>query len=160
MLDAAPLCVLHRCQLAVDGKDSTALTDQIGLVRDAFAAERNQAPWETHAAVVLPSSLYLLISMGTEGEGVDRFRRLGETIARHSATPLKFHWPIHTWIHRDALERVAREYFSMPVVWGLCARPQDWPLSSIHRDAEPWADRQKAKKSGLSNRSLKVAKDS
>ncbi|MEM6275958.1 MAG: hypothetical protein AAF714_03345 [Pseudomonadota bacterium] len=143
MLDAAPLSVLHRCQLAVDGKDSTALTDQIDLVRDAFAAERARAPWETHAAVVLPSSLYLLVSMGTEDEGIDRFSRLGETIARHSETPLKFHWPMHTWIAREDLEAVAREYFAMPVSWGLCAQPEDWPLSSIHRDPEPWTRAQK-----------------
>ncbi|MEM1375713.1 MAG: hypothetical protein AAGF78_15190 [Pseudomonadota bacterium] len=139
MLDTAPPQVLHRCHLAVDGKDSAALTEEIALVRHAFAAERAQAPWETHAAVVLPGALFLLVSMTTEDEAIDRFCRLGDTIARHAKAPLAFHWPIHTWIDRAELERVAREYFAMPVRWGLCARAEDWPLSSIHRDPRPWA---------------------
>ncbi|MEL6913650.1 MAG: hypothetical protein AAFP13_04050 [Pseudomonadota bacterium] len=135
MLDTAPTTRLHRCALLHEDPQSTAITDHIALVRSAFAAERAQAPMETHAACILPNGLYFVLGTREADDICHRLTRLSASLRAHSAGAIRLVAPAHARIPEGGRDAACRACEEMPVTWELCDRAEDWPYSSLHRRA-------------------------
>ena len=131
-------------------RGATTLTDEIGLLRNVYAAVTGEHPVATHAIVILPDHLH---AVWTLPEGDDdfsvRWKKIKAGFSRHCSavgkvTPSKARkgekgiWQRRFWEHaiRDEADfRAHMEYcWFNPVKHGLVARPGDWPYSSVHRD--------------------------
>ncbi|MEO0485744.1 MAG: hypothetical protein AAF092_07515 [Pseudomonadota bacterium] len=130
-----PLPAQHRLSIHLSDRNATALTDQIALTRHVFAAEMKQAPIRVHAVTVLPMALYLIASTYENDDVVERMLRMQRAFKRHAEGDIDWFWPVVGPVPKNGLTRLVDEFHAMPVTWGLCATPQDWPFSSIHRVA-------------------------
>ena len=129
---------------------STLLTDRIGLLRDCTAATRAEYPFTIDCAVVLPAEIQMIWTLPPgDSDCSQRWRHLKAAFSRHLPVPAtrsdararrgeKGIWQPRFWEHRirDAEDLATHRHhiLTAPVRAGLAARPEDWPLSSIHHD--------------------------
>ncbi|MEO1797923.1 MAG: hypothetical protein AAFR53_13060 [Pseudomonadota bacterium] len=133
MLDCAASPVLHRSSLHLADPHATTLTDEITLIRSAFAAEMKEAGAEVHCAVLLPQALYVLWGLPRGDDPLPRLKQIGATFQRHAQGEVRFACPVTAPLTAGQYDRVVAEFEGMPVAWELCDRPEEWPHSSIHR---------------------------
>jgi putative transposase len=127
---------------------STLLTDHIDLLRCAFGAIRARHPFHIDAIVVLPEHLHAVCTLPPDDD--DYATRLAE-IKKHFSRGLpatenrsrsrrrrgeRGIWQRRFWEHSirddDDFTRHVNYVHYNPVKHGLCARPIDWPFSSLH----------------------------
>ena len=129
---------------------SRLLTDRVDLLRAAVRLAQKQWPFVIEVAVVLPDHLHMIWTMPQDDADFSkRWRMIKSTFSRHVDGPVdvspsiarrgeKGIWQRRFWEHliRDEWDFVAHRAFALtaPVQAGLVARPQDWALSSVHRD--------------------------
>ena len=125
------------------------LTENVGLLRNAFAEVRRQHPFSVRAIVVLPDHLHCIWTLpdgdsdfSTRWHGIKwRFSRalpLGERLSRRRAPKgERGIWQRRFWEHalRDDtdLERHLDYIHYNPVKHGYVRRAADWPYSSFRR---------------------------
>lgn len=134
--------------LASRGGDS--LVRNIDLLREAVRRTRAERPFAIEAWVVLPDHLHCIWHMpagdrdfGTRWRLIkSRFSRdlpKGPTRASHDRRQERGLWQRRFWEHhiRDEADFAAhlRYCWMNPVKHGLVDHPEDWPFSSVHRDA-------------------------
>ena len=136
MRDPCPPCpapALYRCSVHLKDRASTALTDEIELLRNCTALELQEGGLTIHAACLLPHCLYLVLSIEENEDPEARLRRICASFKRHSTAELSWHWPCIAPLRVEEMAPAMREVLAMPVTWGLTERPEDWPHSSLHR---------------------------
>ena len=130
-------------------RGSSVLTDNIGLLRDAWQATFAEFPAIPHAVVILPDHLHaVLTEPEDEVNFSERWRRFKARVSHAvdvagpprsslAARREKGFWQRRFWEHRirDAADfRGAVEYCRTdPVRHGLVARPEEWAFSSFRR---------------------------
>lgn len=123
------------------------LTHNIDLLRSATQIAMRRFPFVIDSAVVLPDHLHMIWHLPTgDADFSKRWRLIKSTFSRHLPAPLertpkmiekgeKGIWQRRFWEHqiRDEADLLAHRTFaySAPVRAGLCARPKDWPYSSL-----------------------------
>jgi putative transposase len=131
-------------------RQSTLLTDQVSLLRDAFRKASAERPFEIDAIVVLPDHLHAILTL-PEGDAdfPHRWRRIksiftkrvlyhAKTIASRDHTG-RLLWQRRYWEHTirdetDFSRHVDYIHFN-PTKHGLVSNPLDWPHSSLHHFA-------------------------
>lgn len=129
----------------------TLLTDHVDLLRAAYRSTTLELPVACDAIVILPDHLHAVWTLPDGDQDFpERWRRiksrfthaLGLRFPRSPSKRAKREagvWQRRYWEHliRDGADyRAHVEYcWSNPVKHGLCASPEDWVLSSLHRDA-------------------------
>ncbi|MBB5514346.1 putative transposase [Rubricella aquisinus] len=128
-----------------------SLVAEVDALRAAYLKMQKHHPVTCHAMVVLPDHLHAVWSMpetATEignrvGMLKSRFSRALPDVAPSPGVPKMRdgergiwlrgydHHPIPT---AEARANAVRWCWNNPVKHGLCARPEDWPYSSLHRD--------------------------
>ena len=136
---------------------SDLLVREVGLLRHVVSLAMKRRPFVIEAAVVLPAQLHMIWTL-PEGDTdyPARWRMIKSGFSAHMPTPQhladrpdarggKGIWQRRFWDYqiRDAadLARHRRMIVEAPVLAGLAARPQDWALSSVHRDLRSGGDR-------------------
>jgi len=139
--------------VALANRSSTALSDNIVHLRDAFAATRRERPFRCDAMVVLPDHLHAVWTLPAGDHDFStrwrlikaRFTRsvMGAEHPSHSSKSLLEKRGRGLWQRRfwERLIRDEGDYethihycWANPVKHGHAATPCDWPYSSIHRD--------------------------
>ena len=125
---------------------SRALTDHIGLLRQAFRAVRAVRPFDVFAIVVVPEHLHAVIRL-PEGDAdyLGRWRaikgRFSHALVK-AGVPLEKDgrgeyglWCRRFWKHsiRDDRDLETHVHYINPVKHGWVTRVADWPWSSFHR---------------------------
>ncbi len=134
----------------LEDRGSRLLTDRVDLLRAAVRLAQKRWPFVIEAAVVLPDHLHMIWTMpDVDTDFSKRWRMIKSTFSRHVDGPEQISpskarrgekgiWQRRFWEHliRDDLDFEAHRAFALsaPVQAGLVARPQDWALSSVHRD--------------------------
>ncbi len=138
--------------VALADRTASTLTDNVDLLRMAFAATLIERRFVCDAVVVLPDHLHAVWTL-PDGDSdfstrwrliKSRFSRALATNGRRSASMMAKNergiWQRRFWEHaiRDEAdyEKHVRYCWINPVKHGLVARAADWPFSSIHRDAK------------------------
>ena len=133
-------------------RSSSALVDDINILRHAVAGVRRMRPFHIDAMVVLPDHLHAVWTL-PEGDSdfSTRWKEIKTTFTKTSGrvgwrSPSKRAkgergvWQRRFWEHviRDETDyRRHLEYcWSNPVKHGLVATAMAWPYSSIHRDVQ------------------------
>ena len=127
------------------------LTRRIDLLRLAMRATLARHPFHIDAIAVLPGVLHTLWTLPPVDDRwqirvallKSRFSHSLSLAAQGMAPPNghrdKTIWHRDHWAYeiRDAADHARHRalIYLSPVQAGLCARPQDWPHSSLHRDA-------------------------
>ncbi|MEM7242964.1 MAG: transposase [Pseudomonadota bacterium] len=128
---------------------SSALIENMSLLRDAMRAEIRHHPFSLIETVILPNHLHAIWRL-PEGDAdfSNRWRRIKSSVTRkvvqsNSVSPSKKRkgekgfWQRRFWEHsirNDAELAHYRAYcWINPVKHGLVAHAQDWPYSSYHR---------------------------
>ena len=133
----------------LEDRASDLLTREVDLLRASVRATMVRRPFRIDAAVVLPDRLHMIWTLPAgDGAFSERWRQIKATFSRHLEPPErvcrskvargeKGIWQRRFWEHliRDAADHAMhlRLIEEAPVAAGLCARPQDWPFSSVHR---------------------------
>ena len=131
-------------------RGSRLLTDRVDLLRAAVRLAQKQWPFSIEVAVVLPDHLHMIWTLpDRDADFSKRWRLIKSTFSRHVDGPVEVSpskarrgekgiWQRRFWEHliRDEVDFEAHRAFALtaPVQAGLVARPQDWALSSVHRD--------------------------
>ena len=137
--------------VATADRGGTLLTDHIDLLRGAYARTVREMPVTCDAIVVLPDHLHAVWTLPAgDADFPERWRRIKARFTHalgvkgpRSASKLRKReagvWQRRYWEH---LVRDAEDYrhhvtycWANPVRHGLVERPEDWALSSLHRDA-------------------------
>ncbi|WP_417210801.1 REP-associated tyrosine transposase [Antarctobacter sp.] len=141
-------CVFFTVNLADRRHD--LLVREIDLLREAVRRTRAERPFGIEAWVVLPDHLHCIWQMPTGDRDYgtrwrlikSRFSRdlpKGLTRASHDRRQERGLWQRRFWEHhiRDEADFAAhlRYCWMNPVKHGLVDHPEDWPFSSVHRDA-------------------------
>jgi putative transposase len=129
---------------------SRLLVDRVDLLRTAIRLCVKRWPMVIETAVILPDHLHMIWTLPDgDSDFSARWRLIKSTFSRHVEPPTylraslaargdKGIWQRRFWEHliRDEADLAAHRAFaiSAPVRAGLVARPQDWALSSVHRD--------------------------
>ena len=131
-------------------RTSDMLVRKIADLRRAMRDTKQRYPFEIEAIVVLPSVIHTLWTL-PEGDS-DYSIRIGMLKSRFSRSqPMPAHrtltqikrgekgiWQRRYWEHRirDADDLACHRdlIYQSPVHAGLCATPQAWPHTSLHRD--------------------------
>ncbi|MDJ1008843.1 MAG: transposase [Paracoccaceae bacterium] len=136
--------------VALADRSTTALVENIGLLRDAVARTGAELPFRIDAMVILPDHLHAVWTL-PEGDAAfpERWRRIKARFShgvggayRRTASKIAKRevglWQRRYWEHVIRDERDYRahvEYcWGNPVKHGVVARAVEWPYSSIHRD--------------------------
>ncbi|MBC7142800.1 MAG: transposase [Rhodobacteraceae bacterium] len=134
----------------LEDRSSDLLVREVALLRDSVRLCRRCWPFAIDVAVILPDHLHMIWTLPhDDGDFSRRWRLIKSTFSRHVEAPArrsrskaergeKGIWQRRFWEHRirDAADFAAHRGFALtaPVRAGLVARPQDWALSSLHRD--------------------------
>jgi len=127
---------------------SSALTDNIAALREAFRKIRSERPFEIDAIVILPDHLHTILTL-PDGDAdfprrwhriktvfTQRLLAAGVTLPARDSTG-RLLWQRRFWEHtiRDGADhgRHVDYIHDNPVKHGLVANPADWPHSSLHR---------------------------
>jgi putative transposase len=133
--------------LCLNARGDTALTDHIGLLRQAYRVTTLELPVTCHAFVVLPDHLHAIWTEPASGVFYsERWRRIKAQFSHAlppMSTPSRSHmakrergiWQRRFWEHciRDeqGFEAAMRYCHDSPVKHGLVSDPDDWPYSSF-----------------------------
>ena len=129
-------------------RTSSALTDNIGVLRVAIRTTRSTLPLAIEAAVVLPEHFHVVSTLPAgdanfsirlsliKRQFTEALARAGVRLPRHRNGELAL-WQRRFWEHtirgeRDFERHVDYIHFN-PIKHGLVARVSDWPHSSFHR---------------------------
>ncbi|XDA96826.1 transposase [Sulfitobacter sp. LCG007] len=131
-------------------RGSDLLVREIGLLRRAVRETKARRPFEIDAIVVLPAAIHTIWTLPDgDADFSGRWSLLKGLVSRalppapdrspsHLRRGEKGIWQRRFWEHliRDArdLNDHLHLIHSAPVQAGLCARPEDWPWTSLHRD--------------------------
>ena len=131
-------------------RGSRLLTDRVDLLRASVRLAQKQWPFAIAVAAILPDHLHMIWTLPPDDADFSkRWRLIKSTFSRHVEGPVavrpslarrgeKGIWQRRFWEHliRDDLDFEAHRAFVLnaPVLAGLAAKPQDWALSSVHRD--------------------------
>lgn len=124
------------------------LVEHVDLLRDAFRKVRATRPFHVDAIVVLPEHLHCVLTLpsgdasySVRWSEIKKSYSLGlpareNRSASRAAKGERGIWQRRFWEHvirddRDFAAHVDYVHYN-PVKHGLCARPVDWPHSSIH----------------------------
>lgn len=138
------------CTLRLLPAESGLLITAVADLRRAVRETKALRPFTIDAITVLPSVVHLLMTLpdGTPSP-TSRIEMLKSRFSRSQPIPVGPDpaqvqqvrtgiWQRHTWTHRiedDADYRRHRDLvYLSPVHAGLCARPEDWQHTSLHRD--------------------------
>ena len=125
------------------------LCDEIHHLRDATRLTLHQMPFRIEAIVVLPAAIHTIWTL-PEGDAdysrrwsllKSNFSRCVPVAPTRSAAQARKRekgiWQSRFWEHairdRADYDRHLQMIHASPVHAGLCATPQDWPHSSVHR---------------------------
>ena len=151
---------------------STALVDNIAILREAFRAARRERPFTIDAIVILPEHLHLVMTLPVgDADYSGRWRRIKGLFARRVAKAVSLErnargeyalWQTRFWEHtiRDEsdFERHIDYIHYNPVKHALVSRVADWPYSSFHRYVrlgilpDDWAGDLRATRAGFGER--------
>ena len=131
-------------------RHSDLLIREIAQLRTAMRATKNRHPFGIDAITVLPATMHMIWTLP---EGDDRYPTRIAMLKSQFSRPLpmppnrtlvqikraeKGIWQRRYWEHQirdtDDFDRHRDLIYLSPVHAGLCARPQDWPHTSLHRD--------------------------
>lgn len=134
----------------LEDRHSRLLTDRVDILRTAVHACRERWPFVIETAVILPDHLHMIWTLPAgDGDFSKRWRLIKSRFSRQVEGPIvvspsklrrgeKGVWQRRFWEHliRDAADFEAHRAYALcaPVAAGLVAHPQDWDLSSVHRD--------------------------
>ena len=134
----------------LDDRASQLLTEQVDLLRSAVRLTQKHWPFLIETAVILPDHLHMIWALPAKDPDFSkRWRMIKSTFSRHVEGPVEVSpskarrcekgiWQRRFWEHliRDEADFEAHRAYALaaPVQAGLVARPQDWALSSVHRD--------------------------
>jgi putative transposase len=134
--------------VALANRLSSALVENVGLLRQAFQKTRVEKPFEIDAIVILPEHLHAIITLPpADADYSGRWRRVkslftraivnsGASVTRDSRGEYQL-WQRRFWEHtiRDDtdFERHVDYIHFNPVKHNLALRVVDWPHSSFHR---------------------------
>lgn len=140
----------HFLTLRLARREADLLVRHVGALRGAMRQLLARHPTRVIAMVVLPNRLHALWCLPeAPGALARRVALLKAGFSRPLPAPEgrtpgqlrrreKGIWCRGHWAERVAegppLARCRARIHRAPVLAGLCARPQDWPFSSIHRD--------------------------
>ncbi|WP_315834562.1 REP-associated tyrosine transposase [Bradyrhizobium prioriisuperbiae] len=129
-------------------RKSSALVDQIDILRSAFRQTQSKQPFAIDAIVILPDHLHAMFTLPTgDSDFPGRWRRikgyfstrlivLGTAEKRRRNGDLAL-WQRRFWEHTirddDDFARHVDYIHLNPVKHGLVSRVRDWPLSSFQR---------------------------
>lgn len=135
---------------------SELLVREIDLLRDTIRSVRAQRPFEILAAVVLPDALHMIWDLPPDDlDHATRWTEIKTVFVRHVPGNGPENGPgkgpanglggfADIWHPTPELGRISNAadlanrieaIHQIPVLAGLCPRPQAWPFSSIHRVA-------------------------
>ena len=132
--------------LRLADRTSDRLVQQIGALRGALRATIGALPLQVVAATVLPAATHMIWTLPADDQGLApriamlkrRFAQItaqAENAAQPGLGPL---WHRDHWACRletaTALARHQRLIHHAAVEVGLCARPEEWPYCSYHRE--------------------------
>ncbi len=136
--------------VCVEERGSDVLIEHVETLRRAWAATLAEHPFRCDAAVVLPDHLHAVWTLPPgDSDFSVRWRKIKARFTRWSGrfstiSPSKQRkreaglWQRRFWEHaiRDSDDFAAHVAYcwTNPVKHGLAARPEDWLLSSLHRD--------------------------
>ena len=131
----------------LQNRQSSLLTDHIGLLRQAVFQCRQETPFIIHAWVVLPEHMHAIWSLPEEDANYSgRWRSIKKFFTRH--LPDKENWPVNHrgerriwqrrfWEHTIRDELDFKHHFDYvhynPVKHGLVTQVSHWPYSTFHR---------------------------
>ncbi|MEP5730156.1 MAG: transposase [Sulfitobacter sp.] len=129
---------------------SDLLVHQISVLRRSMRDTKARFPFEIDAITVLPATIHMLCTLPEQDTAFpariamlkSRFSRAMPMPANRTLSQIrrgeKGIWQKRYWEHhiRDAqdLSRHRDLIYLSPVHAGLCATPQAWPHTSLHRD--------------------------
>jgi len=127
---------------------SSALVENIGLLRRAFRTTRHERPFSIDAVVVLPDHLHIVMTLPPDdADFPGRWRRIkglftrqmaAKGIARERSRRGEYAlWQRRYWEHTirdetDLTRHIDYIHFN-PVKHALVSQVSDWPHSSFHR---------------------------
>lgn len=131
---------------------STLLTDEVDRLRDAMRRTIARYPFQIDAIAVLPAAVHTIWTLpGGDTNHALRWDLIKSIFSRGVPDPVtrtarqrrrgaKGIWQHRAWHHAiHSAEDFARHralIHASPVQAGLCAAPEGWPHSSIHRDKQ------------------------
>lgn len=136
----------HFITLRLADRRSDLLVRQISVLRTAMRATMGQMPFALDAITVLPAIAHMIVVLPeAKLDPVARILMLKRRFAQLAApATIRPDGPVPSIWHRDhwmvrletALDRTRHRSMihHAPVEAGLCAQPQEWPHSSLHRD--------------------------
>lgn len=128
--------------------NSKLLVREVSALRAACRSAVSRFPFAIDTAVILPSAAHMIwqlppgdVRYGDRWSMIKgQFTRAVWTDAQPGSSPwVKGYWH-HTIKDREEYQTYRRMVLTAPVQAGLVAAPQDWLLSSIHRDARTGRD--------------------
>lgn len=141
---------IYFCTLRLARSDSDLLIASVADLRRAVRETKALRPFQIEAIAVLPSVLHMLVTLPQDDPSpTSRIAMLKSRFSRSQKMPPdrplsqvqraeKGIWQRHTWLHRieDAADFARHRdlIYLSPVHAGLCARPEDWQHTSLHRD--------------------------
>ncbi|QGX99165.1 transposase [Roseovarius faecimaris] len=141
--------------VALARRGSSLLTDEVTRLREAVRVTKAERPFEIGAWVLLPDHLHCIWTLPAgDADFSTRWRLIksrfsrglpkGPLRASHELRQERGIWQRRFWEHhiRDRNDYLVhlRYCWMNPVKHGLVERPEDWPYSSLHRDARFRAD--------------------
>lgn len=131
-------------------RQARLLTAHVDILRRAVGLCRQRWPFEIETAVILPDHLHMIWTLPAgDGDFSKRWRLIKSQFSRQMDAPdavrpslrrrgEKGIWQRRFWDHliRDDADFEAHRAYALtaPVRAGLVGQPQDWVLSSVHRD--------------------------
>ena len=132
--------------LRLADRRSDLLVREVGRLRHAVRATLAHQPFEIDACCILPALAHMIWVLPDDETGPGgrimtlkrRFAQLGAADIPPAQLARASIWHRDHWVCRldSALDHARHRSLihHAPVEAGLCARPQDWPHSSLHRD--------------------------
>lgn len=132
------------CTMRLKDKTSTLLVDEVDHLRDAMRKTIQRYPFHIDAIVILPSMIHTVWTLpqgDTElskrwGMLKSQFSKVLIEAGQNGVASNKI-WQRRFWDHpirdRNDFETHQKLIHTSPVQAGLCATPQDWQYSSVHR---------------------------
>ena len=135
--------------VALADRQSTLLTENIGLLRQAYARANQLHPFETTAICVLPEHIHAIWQLPPNDARFDlRWRIIKSNFSRHFEASSQRNtskvqrrekgiWQRRYWEHQIRNERDLNQHIDYihanPVKHGYASQVKDWPYSSFHR---------------------------
>jgi putative transposase len=122
--------------VTLSDRASSALVEQIDVLRTAFRTAQTERPFTIDAIVVLPDHLHTVMTMPPDDADFSgRWRRIKSMFTHRTGTPGV--WQRRSWEHtirddEDLARHVDYIHFN-PVKHELVRRVRYWPHSSFHR---------------------------